>query len=68
MPGWLGTLAAWNPVSSTVTAARELFGNPAAVGDTWIEQNALLMSVVWPIVITAVLLPLAVRRYRRLSR
>lgn len=25
---WLGTIAAWNPVSSTVTAARELFGYP----------------------------------------
>ncbi|TDB93721.1 ABC transporter permease [Actinomadura sp. 7K534] len=68
MPGWLGTLAMWNPVSSTVTASRELFGNPAAVGDTWIEQNALLMAVVWPIAITVVFLPLAVRRYQRLSR
>ncbi|RSN51750.1 ABC transporter permease [Actinomadura sp. WAC 06369] len=68
MPDWLGAVAMWNPVSSTVTAARELFGNPAAVGDTWIEQNALLMAIVWPIVITAVFLPLAVRRYHNLSR
>lgn len=68
MPDWLGTVAMWNPVSSTVTASRELFGNPAAVGGTWIEQHALLMAVVWPVVITAVFLPLAVRRYQRLSR
>ncbi|XRQ05782.1 ABC transporter permease [Actinomadura welshii] len=68
MPGWLGTIAMWNPVSSTVTASRELFGNPAAAGGTWIEQNALLMSVVWPVVMTAVFLPLAVRRFQRLSR
>jgi ABC-2 type transport system permease protein len=68
MPGWLGTIAVWNPVSSTVTAARELFGNPAAVGDTWVEQNALLMAVCWPLVITAIFLPLAVRRFQRLSR
>ncbi|MFG2089334.1 MULTISPECIES: ABC transporter permease [unclassified Spirillospora] len=68
MPDWLGAIAMWNPVSSTVTASRELFGNPAAVGGTWIEQNALLMAIVWPIVITAVFLPLAVRRYQRLSR
>ncbi|TDC55030.1 ABC transporter permease [Actinomadura sp. KC345] len=68
MPSWLGTIAMWNPVSSTVTACRELFGNPAAVGDTWIEQNALLMAIVWPIVITAVFLPLAIRRFQRLSR
>lgn len=68
MPTWLGTIAAWNPVSATVTAIRELFGNPVASGGTWIEQNALLMSVVWPIVITAIFLPLAVRRFQRLSR
>lgn len=68
MPGWLGAIALWNPVSSTVTAARDMFGNPAAVGDTWIEQNAMLMAVVWPVVITAIFLPLAVRRFQSLSR
>lgn len=68
MPNWLGTIALWNPVSSTVTASRELFGNPAAVGGTWIEQHALPMAIVWPIVITAIFLPLAVRRYQRLAR
>lgn len=68
MPDWLGAVARWNPVSSTVTASRELFGNPAAVGGTWVEQHALLMALVWPVAITAVFLPLAVRRYRRLSR
>ncbi|MFI6895005.1 ABC transporter permease [Streptomyces sp. NPDC050256] len=68
MPGWLGTVAAWNPVSSTATATRELFGNPVASGGTWVEEHALLMAVVWPLVLTLVFLPLAVRRYRRLSR
>ncbi|MGW4230120.1 ABC transporter permease [Streptomyces sp. NPDC004980] len=68
MPGWLGTAAAWNPVSSTVTAARELFGNPVASGGTWVEEHALLMALVWPLVITLVFLPLAVRRFQRLSR
>lgn len=68
MPDWLGTVAAWNPVSSTVTATRELFGNPAAVGDTWIEQHAIVMSIAWPVIITAVFLPLAVRRFQRLDR
>lgn len=68
MPGWLGTIAVWNPVSSTVTATRELFGNPVAVGGTWVEQHAMLMAVVWPLVITAIFLPLAVRRFQRLSR
>jgi ABC-2 type transport system permease protein len=35
---------------------------------SWIEQHALLMSLVWPLLITLVFLPLAVRRYQRLSR
>ncbi len=68
MPDWLGPVAAWNPVSSTGTAARELFGNPGAGGSSWIEQNAVLMAVVWPLVLTAVFLPMAVRRFKRLSR
>jgi ABC-2 type transport system permease protein len=68
MPDWLGFIAMWNPVSSTATAIRQLFGNPVAIGDSWIEQNAMMMAVVWPLLITAVFLPLAIRRYQRLSR
>ncbi|HJY24875.1 MAG TPA: ABC transporter permease, partial [Actinomycetes bacterium] len=36
--------------------------------NSWIEQHALLMAIVWPAIITAIFLPLAVRRYQRLSR
>jgi ABC transporter DrrB family efflux protein len=68
MPGWLGTLAEWNPLSSTVTAARHLFGNPGAGGDSWIVQHSLPMAIVWPLLILVVCLPLAVRRYQRLGR
>lgn len=68
MPGWLGTLAEWNPLSSTVTAARQLFGNPGAGGDSWIVQHSLPMAIVWPLLILIVCFPLAVRRYRRLGR
>jgi ABC transporter DrrB family efflux protein len=68
MPDWLGVLARWNPVSSTASAVRELFGTPTAAGDTWVEQHAIGMSIVWPLVITAVFLPLAVRSFRRLGR
>ncbi|WP_435842661.1 ABC transporter permease [Streptomyces fradiae] len=68
MPDWLGVIAAWNPLSSTASAARALFGNEVASDGSWIQEHALLMSVVWPLVITAVCLPLAVRRYRALSR
>jgi ABC-type multidrug transport system permease subunit len=67
MPAWLGFIAMWNPVSSTANAIRELFGNPVPLGDSWIEQNAMLMAVAWPVVITLVFLPLAARKYQRLS-
>lgn len=68
MPGWLGTVAEWNPLSTTVAAARELFGNPGWGGEAWIAQNALPMAIAWPVVIFAVFFPLSVRSYRRLSR
>ena len=68
MPGWLGTVAEWNPLSATVTATRDLFGNPGVEGEGWIVDNAVPMAVVWPVLITALTLPLAVRAYQRLSR
>lgn len=68
MPGWLGTIAEWNPLSATVTAARDLFGNPGVEGTGWIVDHAVLMAVVWPLLITALTLPLAVRAFQRLSR
>ncbi|SDL09890.1 ABC-type polysaccharide/polyol phosphate export permease [Glycomyces sambucus] len=68
MPGWLGAIAAWNPVSATATAIRELFGNPVATGGSWPEQHALAAAVLWPLLITLVFLPLGVRRFRNLGR
>jgi len=68
MPGWLGTIVEWNPLSATISATRELFGNPGWGGDSWIAQHALLMAVVWPLLLVAVFFPLSVRRHRRLSR
>jgi ABC-2 type transport system permease protein len=59
---------AGNPLSSTALAARELFGNPVGGGDSWIAQNATRMAIVWPTLITATFAPLAVRRYRYVSR
>jgi ABC-2 type transport system permease protein len=68
MPAWLGFLAEWNPLSATVTATRQLFGNPGVGGDSFVSQNAIALAVLWPIVITAIFAPLGVRRYRRLDR
>ncbi|MFI6576769.1 ABC transporter permease [Nocardiopsis sp. NPDC050513] len=67
MPVWLGVVADWNPLSSTVGAARELFGHPGSAADSWIAQNAVTMAVVWPLLVVAVFAPLSVRRFRALS-
>jgi ABC-2 type transport system permease protein len=68
MPGWLGTIAEWNPISATIAATRDLFGNPGVDASGWVGEHALLLSVLWPVVITVATLPLAVRAFQRLSR
>ncbi|MGW3616403.1 ABC transporter permease [Micromonospora arida] len=67
MPAWLGAVAAWNPLSATVGATRELFGNPGWGGGSWAAQHYPLLAVLWPLVLVAVFLPLSVARYRRLA-
>jgi ABC transporter DrrB family efflux protein len=68
MPGWLGAVSAWNPLSATVAAARDLFGNPGIGGDSWPARHPLLLAVLWPVAMVAVFAPLAIRRYRKLGR
>ena len=68
LPAWLGLIAEWNPLSATVTATRELFGNPTGDPTRWPSEHAMQLAVLWPLLITAVTLPLAVRAYQRLSR
>jgi ABC-2 type transport system permease protein len=68
MPSWLGAVVEWNPMSATATAVRGLFGNPGAIGDSWAAQNAELLALAWPVALVAVFFPLAVKRFRDLSR
>jgi ABC transporter DrrB family efflux protein len=68
MPDWVGAISAWNPLSATVAASRDLFGNPGTGGDSWVAQHPLPLAILWPIVLVAIFAPLAVRRYQRLSR
>lgn len=62
MPGWLGTVVEWNPLSQTATAVRDLFGGPGG------ESGHLWAAVAWPLALLAVFFPLAVARFGRLSR
>ncbi|MGW0391802.1 ABC transporter permease [Streptomyces sp. NPDC003042] len=68
MPSWLGAIVEWNPMSATATAVRGLFGNPGAGGDSWAATHAELLAVAWPVALIAVFCPLAVKRFRDLSR
>ncbi|WP_293696386.1 ABC transporter permease [uncultured Agrococcus sp.] len=71
MPGWLGALAAWNPVSSTANAIRELFHTPGIESfevQYWIDGHAVIGALVWPALITLAFVPLAVRQFKNLSR
>lgn len=68
MPGWLGAIADWNPLSATAAASRDLFGNPGWGADSWPAVHAVGLAVAWPLLLIAIFLPLSVRRYRRLSR
>ena len=67
MPGWLGAIAQWNPLSATAAAVRERFGNPAWGGESWATEHAELLAVLWPLALLVVLAPLAVRRWRSLG-
>ncbi|MFG1772958.1 ABC transporter permease [Nocardia salmonicida] len=68
MPSWLGAVVEWNPMSATATAVRGLLGNPGAVGDSWAAAHAEMLAVAWPLAMIAVFFPLAVKRFRDLSR
>jgi ABC-2 type transport system permease protein len=68
MPFWLGFLAEANPLSATIYATRDLFGNPGAEGTSFVARNAEMLAMAWPALIIAIFAPLAVHRYGRLSR
>lgn len=68
MPGWLAAIASWNPLSATAAATRQLFENPTGITVGPLVDYALIMAIGWPLVITAIFLPLSARAYRRLRR
>lgn len=64
MPGWLRTVAEWNPISAVTAAVRSLFGNAGVPdGAAWPVAHPVAGAVGWSLVLLAVCVPLAVRRY-----
>ncbi|MBG6238788.1 ABC-2 type transport system permease protein [Mycetocola sp. CAN_C7] len=70
LPGPLRAFAEWNPVTSLVQAARELFGNVPAgtpVGDSWVQQNPALAVLIGVVVILGIFVPLSIRRFSQVT-
>ena len=69
LPSWLQPFAEWNPTSTLTAALRELWGNPnPAASNSLAATEPALVTVLWVVVIIAIFAPLAVRRYRSMSR
>lgn len=67
LPTWLGTIAAWNPVSAVGAAVRDLWGNPnpsSTVAD-WPMQHPVLAAVLWSLAILAVCAATATWLFKR---
>ncbi|MFJ4283511.1 ABC transporter permease [Streptomyces massasporeus] len=66
LPGWLRTIAEWNPVSAVVSASRDLFGNDrGATGGAFPAEHPILSAVVVLLLLIAVTVPLAGRAYQK---
>ena len=62
MPGWLQAFAKHQPVTQVVDAARSLM-----TGGTLKDTDAVWAALAWCIGLLVVLIPLAVRKYRRVA-
>jgi ABC transporter DrrB family efflux protein len=67
LPTWLGTIAAWNPVSAVAAAVRELWGNPnpSSTLSQWPMQHPVAAALIWSIVILGVCGVVATRLFKR---
>ncbi len=69
LPDWLRPVAEWNPVSTLSTSIRELWGNPNPFpGSGPPGDEPVLVTILWLVGIVAVFTPLAIRKYRSISR
>jgi len=68
MPGWLGAIAAWNPLSWTTNAVRMLTGSPVPTDTHLPTLFSGPFAVVGCVALLAVAVPWAATAYRRLSR
>jgi ABC-2 type transport system permease protein len=69
LPSWLRPVAEWNPTSTLTASLRQLWGNPSPIASTsFPQQQPVLVTLIWVVVIVGVFGPLGVRRYRSMNR
>lgn len=69
LPSWLRPVAEWNPVSALTAATRDLWGNPNPYApDGFPAEHPVLLTLIWVAIIVGIFAPLAVRKYRSISR
>jgi ABC-2 type transport system permease protein len=66
LPSWLQPVANWNPLSSVVASARQLFGNNGSLPtpDAWPMQHPVVTAAGWSLLLLLIFVPLSVRKYR----
>ena len=69
LPSLLQPIAEWNPVSALTAATRKLWGNPNPFGNGtgFPAEHPVELTLIWVAVILLIFIPLAVRRYQRIS-
>ena len=69
LPSLLQPIAEWNPVSALTAATRKLWGNPNPFGNGtgFPAEHPIELTIIWVAVILLIFIPLAVRRYQRIS-
>jgi len=69
LPRPLDTIAEWNPVSTLTASLRELWGNPNPYATSGFPaEHPILLTLIWIGVFVAIFAPLAVNKYRNMSR
>jgi ABC-2 type transport system permease protein len=70
MPTWLRVIAEWNPISSLVSASRDLFGNPSmpVANASWPLQHPIAATLVWSIALLVIFIPVATWQYQKTER
>lgn len=69
LPGWLRTVAEWNPISAVATAVRELCGNAGGAATApdaaWPAAHPVAGAVLWSLLLLLLFVPPTARRFAR---